>query len=115
MKDFIVEFNLADSEYMTALRLAVGAVCAAADVDVDGAEDMKVCVTESCLILKNCGFGSVRVSLCGGNGVTAEITGGGGKIEATDNEFSLALISALVSSCSFEEADGAISKISLKL
>lgn len=115
MKDFIVEFNLADSEYMTALRLAVGAVCAAADVDVDGAEDMKVCVTESCLILKNCGFESVRVSLCGGNGVTAEITGGGGKIEATDNEFSLALISALVSSCSLKEADGAISKISLKL
>ena len=115
MKDFTVEFNLADSEYMTALRLVVGAVCAAADVDVDGAEDMKVCVTESCLILKNCGFECVKVSLGCDGGVSAEISGNGGKAQATDNEFSLALISALVSSCALEEEQGAICKITLKL
>ena len=63
MKDFIIEFDLSDSEYMTALRLAVGAVCAAADTDIDGAEDMKVCITESCLILKACGSERVRLSL----------------------------------------------------
>ena len=50
MKTFNVEFALVDSEYMTALRLAVGAVCSITDADVDCVEDMKVCVTESCLL-----------------------------------------------------------------
>ena len=55
MKKFSVEFNLCDSEYMTALRLVAGAVCSAADVDVDTLEDFKFCITESALILKNGG------------------------------------------------------------
>lgn len=46
MKKFSVEFDLCDSEYMTALRLVAGAVCSAADVDVDLLEDFKVCVTD---------------------------------------------------------------------
>ncbi len=55
MKKFSVEFNLRDSEYLTALRLVAGAVCSAGDFDVDTLEDFKVCVTESALILKNGG------------------------------------------------------------
>ena len=108
MKDFIIEFDLSDSEYMTALRLAVGAVCAAADTDIDGAEDMKVCITESCLILKACGFERVRVSLGYLGGVCAELHAG-------DSELSLALISALVSSCGLEKQGEAITKLILKL
>ena len=115
MNDFCVEFYLADSEYMTAVRLAVGAVCALAETDIDGAEDMKVCVTESCLILKGCGFERVKVYLGCSDGVTAEIQGVGGEIKESDNEFSLALISALVSSCTLERANGGINKIILKL
>lgn len=116
MKDFTLSFSLADSEYMTALRLAVGAVCAVADTDIDGAEDMKVCVTESCLLLKGCGFDSVTVSLCSEDGVRACVTGAGGAPRADDNEFSLALISALVASCSLERtADGIINKLILTL
>ncbi|MDE7076094.1 MAG: hypothetical protein K2O62_02100 [Clostridia bacterium] len=115
MKDFKVEFNLADSEYMTALRLAVGAVCAAADTDVDGAEDMKVCVTESCLILKACGFKSVKITLNCKDGVHATVRGEGGEPKSSDNEFSLALISALVYSCTLEESGGVISGLVLTL
>ncbi|MDE6373175.1 MAG: hypothetical protein K2L72_01615 [Clostridia bacterium] len=115
MKDFIVKFSLSDSEYMTALRLAVGAVCAAGDTDVDGAEDMKVCVTESCLILKSCGFESVEVTLGCKGGVCATVKGEGGNPAESDSEFSLALVSALVSSCVLEREQGAISKIILKL
>ena len=115
MKDFKVEFNLADSEYMTALRLAVGAVCAAADTDVDGAEDMKVCVTESCLILKACGFESVKITLSSFEGVHADVRGEGGIPQTSDNEFSLALISALVSSVTLEKADDVISGLILTL
>ena len=65
MKEFEVKFNLADSEYMTALRLVAGAVCNAHGLDVDTLEDFKVCVTESAIILKNCGFESARVVFCG--------------------------------------------------
>lgn len=115
MKDFIIRFRLSDSEYMTALRLAVGAVCAVCDTDVDGAEDMKVCVTESCLILKSCGFEGAEVRLGCNGGVCATVSGEGGKPVASDNEFSLALVSALVSSCVLEREQGVISKIILKL
>lgn len=115
MKRFDIGFSLSDSEYMTALRLAVGAVCAAADVDIDGAEDMKVCVTESCLLLKDSGFESVKISLATDGGVSAIVEGIGGNAVAGDNDFSLALISALVSSCNIEKVNGAVSKITLKL
>ena len=115
MKDFNVEFCLADSEYMTALRLVVGAVCAAADTDLDGAEDMKVCVTESCLILKACGFESAKISLGADGGVHATVEGVGGSPVESDNEFSLALVSALVTDCTLERKSGAISKLVLKL
>ncbi len=115
MKAFEIKFSLADKQYMTALRLAVGAVCAAADVDIDGAEDMKVCVTESCLILQGCGFESVRVSLSCNGGFCAVAEGEGGKPVPYDNGFSLALISALVTNCDIEENGGVTSKISLEL
>ncbi|MCM1546478.1 MAG: hypothetical protein NC033_05520 [Clostridiales bacterium] len=115
MKNFNVEFCLCDSEYMTALRLAVGAVCAVADVGIDSAEDMKVCVTESCLILKGCGFEGVKISLGTQGGVHAVVEGTGGNPCESDNDFSLALVSALVTDCALEKTGGAISKLTLKL
>ena len=115
MKNFNVEFCLADSEYMTALRLAVGAVCAVADVEIDSAEDMKVCVTESCLILKGCGFAGVKISLGTAGGVQAVVEGVGGTPTACDNDFSLALVSALVTDCALEKTDDVIYKLTLKL
>ncbi len=115
MKAFTLKFCLADSEYMTAVRLAVGAVCANADMDVDAIEDMKVCVTESCLVLKDSGFESVTVSLNPNQGFSAEVEGEGGSPKAGDNDFSLALISALVSGCDLVKREGVISKLTLKL
>lgn len=115
MKDFKVAFALEDSEYMTAVRLVVGAICSSANVDVDASEDFKVCVTESCIILKNCGFENAQISLSTANGVQAEVKGEGGQVKEGDNDFSLALISALVSSCDIEENNNVISKVMLKI
>ena len=115
MKEFKVNFCLADSEYMTALRLAVGAVCSAAELDVDAIEDMKVCVTESCLILKGCGFESAEIILNTQDGFVAEIAGIGGEVCSCDNEFSLALVSALVSKVDIERKGEAIYKLTLAL
>ncbi len=115
MKDFNINFCLADSEYMTAVRLAVGAFCATADEDVDKIEDMKVCVTESCIILKDCGFERAQITLLRGDDVTCEVCGLGGTPSDCDNDFSLALISALVTACNIERNDGVINKLLLTL
>ncbi len=116
MKEFKLSFCLSDSEYFTALRLAVGGVCAAADLDIDASEDFKVSVTESCLILKGCGYGSAVITLSAGDGLSAEIRGeDAGTLSGGENEFSLALISALVSSCEIEKCGEAIGRITLKV
>lgn len=114
MKEFIVKFQLADSEYMTALRLVTGAVCNAHEVDLDTLEDFKVCVTESAIILKNCGFESVVVTF-GGDGVQCTVAGEGGSPKEGDNELSLALISALVGECEISRRGGAIERVTLKI
>lgn len=115
MKTFTVKFRLADSEFMTALRLTVGAVCAMADSDIDLTEDMKVCVTESCLLLKDCGYEDVIIELGCQGGVCAKVSGEGGNPEDKDNGFSLALISALVSSCEITKDNGIIKGLTLKI
>ncbi len=115
MKDFKVSFCLEDSAYITALRLVAGAVCSAHDIDVDTAEDFKVCVTESVLILKGCGFGCAEAVFSGDGGVTCTVEGAGGSPKAGENEFSLALISALVKSCDIEKRGEIIKRVTLKI
>lgn len=115
MNDFSINFFLADSGYMTCVRLVVGAICSLADVDVDTGEDFKVCVTESCIMLKSCGFESVNISFSLTDGVKATVSGIGGSPVPGDIDFSLALISALVSSCDIEKEGEAIAKVILKI
>jgi hypothetical protein len=115
MKDFKISFALSDSEYLTAVRLVVGAICSAAEQDIDATEDFKVCVTESCIILNNCGNERAEITFKTQDGVSAEVKGCGGKLQEGDNEFSLALISALVSSCEIEKDGQAITKVVLKI
>ena len=58
MDKFLVTLPLT-GEYLTTVRLTTGGLCALAGFDVDEAEDYKVCVTESLLILKH-GFYLVK-------------------------------------------------------
>lgn len=115
MKEFTVKFNLCDSEYMTALRLVCGAICSVHGLDVDESEDFKVCVTESAIILKNCGFNSCTVVFKDDGGLWCEVSGEGGALKSGENELSLALISALVSECDIERSGEAISKVTLRV
>lgn len=114
MKTFSVEFNLCDSEYMTALRLVAGAVASVANADVDTLEDFKVCVTESAIILKNCGFERVK-GVFDADGVTVCMQGFGGSPVEGDCGLSLALIGAMVKNCDIEKKDGIICKVTLKI
>lgn len=115
MKEFKVKFCLADSEYLTALRLVTGAICTVHEIDVDTLEDFKVCVTESALILKNNGFESAAVTFEGGEGVSVTVSGEGGSPRDADNELSLALISALVEECDIDKCGNVIRKVTLKI
>lgn len=113
MKQFKIEFNLADSEYLTALRLVAGAICSVAGKDIDCAEDFKVCVTESALILKNSGFERLTATFCTEDGVSAVLSGEGGEAKEADNELSLALIGALVGRCEISRSGGIINTVTL--
>ena len=115
MKDFSVKFALADSEYLTALRLVAGALCSASDVDVDALEDFKVCVTECANILKNCGYSSATFTFSRADGVSCSAAGEGGDPREGDNDLSLALISALVESCDISKIKGVTGRILIRI
>lgn len=115
MKEITVEFHLEDSAYITALRLVAGAVCSAHDIDLDALEDFKVCVTESAIILKDCGFESVKVTFGGEDCLFCVIEGEGGNPAGKENEFSLALISALIENCEIKRRGGIVERVTLKI
>lgn len=115
MKELSVKFALADSEYLTALRLVAGALCSASDVDVDSLEDFKVCVTECANVLKNCGYASATFTFSRESGVSCAACGAGGSPREGDNELSLALISALVESLDISKSDGVTEKIIIRI
>lgn len=91
-------------EYFTTVRLAVGGLCALAGFDVDTAEDFKVCVTESLLILKRNGFLSASISFEVGETLSCAIAGetlGDKKEDTLEDEISRALLSALLGKVEF--------------
>ena len=115
MKDFTVKFYLSDSEYMTALRLVCGAVCSAHGLDLDAMEDFKVCVTESAIIFKRCGFDRVTATFSGGEDVACTVYGEGGAPVEGENELSLALVSALVKECDIVRRGDIIERVTITI
>ena len=91
-------------EYFTTVRLAVGGLCALAGFDVDSAEDFKVCVTESLLILKRNGFSTATISIQMGESLLCSVAGeelGGENEDSPEDEISRALLSALLGKVEF--------------
>jgi hypothetical protein len=98
MDGFKIELPL-ENEYFTTVRLTCGGICAQADFDVDFTEDIKVCVTESLLILKRNGFKRAEISFTIGEGLLAQIEGKdqtGDKADGVEDEISYALLDALI-------------------
>ena len=100
MKLMSMEFPLS-TEIMTPVRLVTGGICALSGFDLDDAEDCKVCVTESLLLLSRRGGKNVQVCFEqeeGGLKISFEAEGDGKKQEKpAEEEISVALLSALVS------------------
>lgn len=104
-----------ESEYFTTVRLTCGGICAQADFDVDFTEDVKVCLTESLLILKRNGFKRVDISFSIGEGLFAQIEGKeqtGEKTDGVEDEISYALLDALIGGVELEkDQDGRVKSV----
>ncbi|MBQ8323345.1 MAG: hypothetical protein IJX91_05200 [Clostridia bacterium] len=114
MEHFSVSLPLT-GEYLTTVRLTTGGLCALVGFDVDLAEDYKVCVTESLLILKRNGY--LRADICFTVGETLACTvcgvdKNGTKEGELEDEISRALLSALLGKVDFVQGkDGDVEKI----
>ena len=97
MGEFSIKMPL-NGEYMTTVRLTVGGLCALAGFDVDSAEDYKVCVTESLLILQRNGFANATLTFQVGETLSCALVGesAGEPTTTAEDEISYALLSALV-------------------
>ncbi len=104
------------SEYLTTVRLTVGGLCALCGMDIDLAEDIKVCVTESLLLLQRNGFSEASLCFCVENGLSVEIEGEASDEakESAENEISYALLGALCEDVSFTKENGRVVAVALK-
>ena len=105
-------------EYLTPVRLTTGGLCSLAGFDVDFAEDFKVCVTESLLILKRNGFAVAEIIFTVGEKLACAITGdmpGENTGDTLEDDISRALLSALMSNVDFiKDNDGNVQKITFE-
>ena len=107
MGEFSIKMPL-NGEYMTTVRLTVGGLCALAGFDVDSAEDYKVCVTESLLILQRNGFANATLTFQVGETLSCALVGDGmgERVFTQEDEISYALLSALLGKVDYTK-DGA--------
>ena len=114
MEKFSVSLPLT-GEYLTTVRLTTGGLCSLVGFDVDLAEDYKVCVTESLLILKRNGFTRAEISFTVGESLACAVCGtekGGKREDSIEDEISRALLSALLGNVEFiQDGDGIVEKI----
>ena len=114
MEKFTLSLPLSN-EYLTTVRLTTGGICALAGFDVDAAEDFKVCVTESLLILKRNGFREANIEFEVGEMLSCAVSGTGERAAAEkgpDEEISYALLNALLGNTEFtRDMAGVVCKI----
>lgn len=107
MNTFSVSLPLT-GEYLTTVRLTTGGLCALAGFDVDLAEDYKVCVTESLLILKRNGYARADIEFTVGEALSCAMFGKDRVLEkenSAEDEISRALLSALLGEVEFIKTD----------
>lgn len=104
MEKFSVTLPLT-GEYLTTVRLTTGGLCSLVGFDVDFAEDFKVCVTESLLILKRNGYTSATIDYAVGEALGCHVFGKermGEKENSVEDEISRTLLSALLGEVEFD-------------
>ena len=101
-------------EYLTTVRLTTGGLCTLVGFTLDEAEDYKVCVTESLLILKRNGFTRAEIEFSLSEVLGCKVSGldaNGEKGEDLEDEISRALLSALVGKVEFLKENDRVVKV----
>ena len=114
MKLMSLEFPLS-TEIMTPVRLVTGGICVLAGFDLDDAEDCKVCVTESLLLLLH--GGATHAALRFERDETLRVfleADSREDSERADDEISVALLSALVNDLDIRR-EGTVTRIAFGL
>lgn len=119
MREFFdFSLPLTSNNLLTTVRLTMGGLAAAAGMNVDDAEDFKVCVTESLLIFKRNGFPSASAHCVIDDGLEItllaehsddELQNG----ENEENEISFALVGALVDEVKFQKEKNMVTGVTL--
>ena len=114
MEKFSVTLPLT-GEYLTTVRLTTGGLCSLVGFDVDFAEDFKVCVTESLLILKRSGYTTATIDFTVDEALGCHVCGKerqGEKENLPEDEISRALLSALLGDVEWDtDENGEVSGI----
>ena len=116
MEKFLVTLPLT-GEYLTTVRLTTGGLCSLVGFDVDTAEDFKVCVTESLLILKRNGFLTADIEFSIGEELGCLVVGktaGGEVAESFEDEISRALLTALLGNVEIVKEGDKVTRIAFK-
>lgn len=116
MEKFLITLPLT-GEYLTTVRLTTGGLCSLVGFDVDTAEDFKVCVTESLLILKRNGFLTADIEFTIGEELGCLVVGnetGGEMAEPFEDEISRALLTALLGGVEIVKTGDKVVKIAFK-
>ncbi|MBQ9727976.1 MAG: hypothetical protein IJV85_00085 [Clostridia bacterium] len=114
MEKFSVTLPLT-GEYLTTVRLTTGGLCSLVGFDVDTAEDFKVCVTESLLILRRSGYATANIAFTVAETLGCVVEGverSGEKQDSIEDEISHSLLTALLGNVEFfEDERGATQRI----
>jgi len=115
--DIVLRLPLCTNNLLCA-RLTAGAVASLMDIDVEAAEDIKVCVNEACLIMVGSGFSTAQITFGMGEALSIEISGEGScpspmSVAGDNTEISMLLIKSLVDEVHYTGEDSVISKVNL--
>ena len=111
-----LDFEL-NHELMTTLRLTTGGICSLAGLDLEEAEDCKVCVTESLLLIMHGGYPAAHLSFIEDGGVNVCIEAKGnkqGSIEVPDDGISSALLCALAENVNMKKENDCLKAIEFR-
>ena len=120
MNDFIHLTVPAKTKYISAVRLAVSSACSDLEFDISRIDDLKSCISESCILLM-CRQTQKEIEvMCEiSRDIKVMINGNGGEknedyecaCNELNEEISKVMIKSLADSCDIEEKDGLIEKI----
>ena len=115
-KEIKLQIPLCSNNLLCA-RLTASAVCSLLKIDIEEAEDIKVCVNEACLIMMGNNFSKVNINFDMENNLKIDISGSGNcskSLNSADNkDLSVMLLNSLIDNVEYKKDGEKITSITL--